>query len=292
MRKDTVQIAMWCLVLFTALSVFVGVAHAQKIADQLYVAYIAANSNANAASNNYNTAVRAATDVSNQLAANKKTLSASTTSLLTSLFSAGALWYVSAPTIVIPVIGSVTPTLDLVNGWLSAGNLTALKAVAEQAASDAHRESVSYAGARDQAYNDYVTQYKKENPTGTPNPPLLDVNHDVYNFECHGGCGNSWDNVEAARDTHHETCALPTASPPGCGKTYYSCTDTSHQVQTCTNFIGWECGISFRECSNSQCSPSGSLWSLRFNHSGRGIRAGTPGGGENICPKCGKSHNG
>lgn len=290
MRKDSVQIAVWCLLLLTTLSVFVRVAHAQKTASQLWDDYQDASINANTAADNYNVQVDAASDVKEKLAANKKTLKASTKSTLTNLFAMGALWYLSAPTIAIPIIGSVTPTSEMVSAWISEGNLTALKAIAEQAASDAHRIAVQREAEKSQAYNAYVTQYKTENPNGTPKSPLDESIHQVYNFECHGGCGNSWDNVEAARDTHHATCALPTASPPGCGKTYYSCTDTSHNEVSCTNFIGYTCGVSFRECSNSQCSPSGSLWSLRFNHSGRGIRAGTPAGGENICPKCGKTH--
>lgn len=126
MRKDTVQISVCCLLLLIPLSVFVAVAptqetpapdQEQKTASQLWGDYTDANQNAIAASTNYNTAARATTDVSEKLAANKKTLKDSTKPMLMGLFSTDALWYMSAPTVIIPIIGSVTPTLDLVNSW-------------------------------------------------------------------------------------------------------------------------------------------------------------------------------
>ena len=292
MRNCYVPIAVWCLVLLTALSVFVGVAHAQQTADDLWDAYDYADDHADAAAINYNTAVDAANDINKQLSGNKKTMDAATKSTLQNVFVTGGLYALGAPTLFIPALGQVKPTLDMVNGWFERGELEKLKAFAEQAASDAHRVAVNKETERNQAYTAYTTQFKIENPGSEPKLPLGDVNHKVYNFACHGGCGDSWDNVEAARGTHRATCALPTASPKGCGKTYYSCTDTSHTVVKCTNFIGYTCGVSFRACSNSQCPPSGSLWTLKFNHSASGIRAGTSGGGKNICPKCGKSHSG
>ncbi|MDE0423983.1 MAG: hypothetical protein OXN25_03825 [Candidatus Poribacteria bacterium] len=299
MRKCFVQVFMCCLLL---MSVFVCVIDgeekqssqpAPKTAKDYWDDYRDANQNAMAASINYNTQVDAADDVSENLAANKKTVSDSTKTTLQNLFIAGGLYVLGAPTVFIPALGQIKPTLDMVNAWLNDGELEKLKVVAEQATSDAHRESVKYDTDRDKAYNDYTTKYESENPNSDPKPPLVDVKHKVYNFVCHGGCGESWDNVEAARLTHQKTCAGGSATVPGCGKSYYACTDTTHEIQTCTNFIGYTCGVQFRECANGQCSPSGSLRSLAQRHSASGsvkpdesLRKGT-----NICPECKKPHS-
>lgn len=93
MRKDSVQIAVWCLLLLTTLSVFIGIAHAQenpepkpKTASQLWEDYQDASINANTGADNYNTHVRAAKEARDNLNNNKKTFSESTKSTLTDLF--------------------------------------------------------------------------------------------------------------------------------------------------------------------------------------------------------------
>ena len=116
-----------------------------------------------ASSTNYNTHVDAARQVKEQLDANEDTVDASTRSTLQNAFVAGGLYALGAPTLFIPALGLVTPTLDLVNSWLEAGDLEELKAFAEQAASDAHRKAVQRDTEKDQAYDTYTTQYQVEN---------------------------------------------------------------------------------------------------------------------------------
>ena len=251
MRRSKCHIAVWCFLLLTVACVC---ASAQKTADDLWEDYRDANQNASAASNNYNTQVRAAKEASQNLDKNKKTF------------------------------------LDMVKSWFEKGDLEALKAFAEQAASDAHRVSVTYDNTRDEAYRNYTRQYKKENPSGTPKPPFVDVAHKKYNCACQGGCGVSWDNLESAKVAHRLTCPGRSAPVAGCGKSYYGCTDTSHNTTRCAR---WNCLQDFRECSNSVCLVySGSLWPLPFNHSSgdSGTPTGTIRPGRNICEKCNQPH--
>ena len=217
MRTFYFHTVVWCLLLLTVACVCAE----DKTADKLWEDYRDVSQNANTASDNYHTQVRAAKEASRNLKANKKTFTDSTKSTIQNVFAAAGLYAVGAPTIFIPALGQVKPTLDMVKSWFEKGNLEALKVFADQAASDAHRKSVKRDKEKSEAYTAYTTRYKKENPTGTPKPPLDDSTHEKYNFSCPGGCGESWDTVEVAKLTHQLTCPGGSAAVPGCGKTYY-----------------------------------------------------------------------
>ena len=118
--------------------------HAQnKTAEQLWVDYQDANQNASAASNNYNTQVDAAEDINQQIEKSKKTLDAATVATFETLFKVGVgLWAGSVPTLFVAGIGQVIPTAKMVRDWLDDGNLDALKVLADQAVSHAHKEAI------------------------------------------------------------------------------------------------------------------------------------------------------
>lgn len=272
--------------------------HAQtQTADQLWVDYQDANQNASAASNNYNIQVDAANDINKQIEDKEKTMDDATAATLETLFKVGVGLYAgSVPTLFVAGIGQVTPTLDIVKGWLDDGNLDALKVLADQATSDAHMEAAKYATAKTNAYDDYLAQFRVENPgygdegyTGpAPKGTLLDTNHKVYVFACLGGCGVSWDRIDKAERTHLAS-GVCSGTPSGCGQPYYTC-DSQHQPVFCRNF---QCVVSFRPCSNSRCNPSGSLWSSPVLHSASGTSGEVPASNvEYYCPQCNAVHGG
>ena len=139
MQKGYVQFAMFCFFLVTTASVF---AEKEKTAADLWDDYQDASINANTAATKYGNKVDAATEVKKDIENDDKTLSDATQETLKNLFVAGGLYAIGAPTIFIPALGQVKPTLDMVKTWLKDGELEKLKVVAEQAASDAHREVI------------------------------------------------------------------------------------------------------------------------------------------------------
>ena len=289
-----------CSLFFVAIGDRVCVYAQTKNADQLWVDYQDANHNANAASNNYNTQVDAAEDINDKIDAKNKTLDDATSSTWTNLFVAGGLYFISAPTLFIPALGQVTPTLEWVKAKLAEKALDALKMLADQAASDAHKEAADYAKKKTDAYDAYLAQFTVENPGygdegyigPTPKGTLLDVNHKEYLFSCLGGCGVSFDRIEAADITHKASEVCGTSGVSGCGKTYYTC-DPQHQAVSCVNFIGYTCGVSFRPCTNSYCTPSGNLWTYRTYHSAvKTKQKETSSPVRYFCPQCGEVHGG
>ena len=254
-----------------------------KNANGLWDDYQTASINANAVSSNYNLQVYAVVEVDDLISQNKKTLSDAATSTLKNLFAAGGLCVLSAPTIFIHVLGPVTPTLEWVEGKIEEKDLEALKVLADQATSDAHAKAADSAKEKTDAYDAYLAQFAIENPgygddgyTGpAPKAPTEDTNHAVYLFPCYGGCDSKWDRIKAAEITHLSSEVCGASGVSGCGESYYTC-DSQHQAVSCTNFIGYECGVSFRPCSNGYCTPSGSLWTYRKYHSAVSSQQGHP----------------
>ncbi|MEG9862444.1 MAG: hypothetical protein V6Z81_08195 [Parvularculales bacterium] len=135
-----------CSLFFIALGDRVCV-HAQtKTADKLWVEYQNATLSAATVSSNYYIQVDAADDTNKQLA------------VVVGLYTS------SVSTLVVAGIGQVKPTLAIVKGWLSNGNLSALKVLADQAMSDAHKEAADSAKKKTSAYDDYLAQFGVENP--------------------------------------------------------------------------------------------------------------------------------
>lgn len=294
------------LILFCVCSLFFGAiggvcVHAQtKTADDRWDDYQDANQNAIAASSNYNTQVDAANDINDKIDAKNKTLDDATSSTLQNLFAAGGLYVLSAPTLFIPALGQVKPTLEWVKAKLAEKDLDALKVLADQATSDAHKEAADYAKKKTDAYDAYLAQFTVENPgygedgyTGpAPRGSLLDVNHKVYLFSCLGGCGASWDRIEEAEITYKASEVCGASGVSGCGKAYYTC-DPQHQAVSCVNFIGYTCGVSFRPCTNSWCTPSRNLWTYRTYHSAvKTNPEETASPVRYFCPQCGEVHGG